>query len=573
MTSRKTTPGKSVPSLVTTLSSESQDISTIYQQRTPPPDNFGHILACSHINSVIGTKAKDTILITYKQAVSIVTAASENFNNKVFTQKKNGLPIAKNKLSDFKLKSLKCTDCSLNNFCHNFICLQCPHVGCFTDQNHAYSHYKLNQHLFAIDSHNGLLYCFLCGDYVNTPSLEKIRVEVTTVRDELPAEEEVDVLEEDVKTQYISPTKTAALGLKGFINLGSTCFMSCILQSFIHNPIIKYHFFNNDYHYFNCHSSMDYLMDGENIDESNACITCSIDKIFKEFFTSNKHEGFGMTNLLMTAWYKKKSLAGFQEQDAHEFWQFLLNEFHLDHERITRKQQEEMSNFDDQQQEIKNVEECKCITHSTFAGELQSSIKCLNCESITSTIDPVMDLSLEINHLKAKSNDQAINLYDCLDLFTKDEKLDVMYTCQSCHTKSKAIKSLKIKKLPPVLSIQLKRFEHNLLSDTSAKIQTPVVTPLFLDITKYTSDYDFAKYQDENPHLSRSGTYTDSNKIYELFTVVSHIGSVNTGHYIVIVKTGDGQWFKFDDSVVSLISQEEVMKTNAYLLFYITHRI
>lgn len=578
MSSRKTTPGKSVPSLATTTTSDNQENSSVFQQHTPPPDNFGHIKPCSHIKSVIGTKAKDTILITYKQAVSIVTAANENFNNKVFTQKKNGLPIPKNKLADFKLKSLKCTDCSLNNFYHNFICLQCPHVGCFNDENHAYSHYKLNQHLFGIDSHNGLLYCFLCGDYVNTPSLEKIRVEVTTVKDEPQEEEneEVPTIQDNVSDHYTNPTKIATLGLKGFVNLGSTCFMSCILQSFVHNPIIKYHFFNNDYHYFNCNSNMDYLMDGENIDESNACITCSIDKIFKEFFTSDKHEGFGMTNLLMTAWYKKKSLAGFQEQDAHEFWQFLLNEFHLDHERITKKLQGENPNKysgNDQQQEIKNVEECKCITHTTFAGELQSSIKCLNCKSITSTIDPLMDLSLEINHLKSKSNNQPISLYDCLDLFTKDEKLDVMYTCQSCHTKSKAIKSLKIKKLPPVLSIQLKRFEHNLLNDTSAKIQTPVTTPLFLDITRYTADYDLAKYQEENPQMGKNDTYTDTNKIYELFTVVSHIGSVNTGHYIVMVKTGDGQWFKFDDSVVSLISQEEVMRTNAYLLFYITHRI
>ncbi|ODV70224.1 cysteine proteinase [Hyphopichia burtonii NRRL Y-1933] len=544
MSSRKTVPGKGI-----TTNGYHNDLDyengEITQEVTPPPDNFGHIKSCQHIKSVLDSKAHDNVLITYKQAVNITVTNNKNYSNKKFTMKKDGSSILSNKLQDLKLKSLKCTDCSLNNFYNNFICLQCPHVGCFHNSNHAYNHYKLNQHLFAIDSYNGLLYCFSCGDYVNNSKLEKIRLKILTNDDSVEKFNKIES-NNDNNEEYLLPSKQAMNGLKGFINLGSTCFMSCILQSFIHNPILKYQFFNNDYHFLNCDSNHDY-MNGL-IDENNACITCSIDNIFKGFFTANNPEGFGMTNLLMTAWFKKKSLAGFQEQDAHEFWQFLLNEFHLDYERINKKLNANHLVDDDFN--------CKCITHTTFSGQLNSSIKCLNCDSITETIDPLIDLSLEMNHLNHLTNP---TLYDCLDLFTKDEKLDVMYTCQHCETKSKAIKSLKIKKLPPVLSIQLKRFEHNLYNDVSSKIETPVKTPLFLNLTKYTSDV--------------SDDEIDQNKVYELFTVVSHIGSVNTGHYIVMIKNGDGKWFRFDDSVISIVSQDEVMNTNAYLLFYITHRI
>lgn len=591
MSSRKTVPGKTLPpgppsGLASSMSPTSNHVSVSYsrpfkaQQHTPPPDNFGYIKSCTHIKSVLESKARENVLITYKQAVSISTAVSENDGNKIYTQKKDGSIVSKKKLVDLKLKSLKCSDCSLNNFHQNFICLQCPHVGCYSNLNHAYTHYKSHQHLFAIDSSNGLLYCFQCGDYVNNPSLEKIRSDITNNKaddNENNEEEEEDEddeydeyenkqLQERIDSHYINPSSNAVNGLKGFINLGSTCFMSCILQSFIHNPIMKYQFFNNDVHYFNCNINFDYLIDGESIDEENACITCSIDKIFQDFYTSNNHEGFGMTNLLMTAWYKKKSLAGFQEQDAHEFWQFLLNEFHLDYERIQKNLtgQDYNNNNNNFNHKKHKQDICQCITHTIFSGELQSSIKCLNCDSLTTTIDPLIDLSLEINRIKSKSNNEPISLYDCLDLFTKDEKLDVMYTCQYCNSKSKAIKSLKIKKLPPVLSIQLKRFEHNLFNDTSSKIQLPVKTPLYLDFTKYTSD---CEYNESNEPI------LNTNKIYELFTVVSHIGSVNTGHYIVMVKNGSGQWFKFDDSVISMVSQEEVINTNAYLLFYITHRI
>lgn len=504
------------------------------QEQTPPPDNYSDIKPCSHIKSVLESKAKENVFVTYRQAVYISQPISRD---NIYTQKKDGSIVPNSKLIGLKSKSLRCADCSLNNFHHNLICLQCPHVGCFSQHNHAYTHYKKNQHLFAIDSHNGLLYCFLCGDYINDPKLEKIRLEMLTGAN-VPS-----LMDHDLESNYSNPTSRATSGIKGFINLGSTCFMSCILQTLIHNPIVRYHFFNNDLHYFNCESNHDYNSSGA-VNEENACITCSIDSIFKTFFTSEDTEGFGMTNLLVTAWYKKKSFAGSQEQDAHEFWQFLLNEFHQDYTRIA----------DDVNSDLKD---CKCITHTTFSGELESSIKCVLCESTTKTIDPMIDLSLEINHLKRKNH--TINLYDCLDLFTKEEKLDVMYRCKHCLKESKALKSLKIKRIPPVISIQLKRFEHNLNNDTFSKIEIPVEIPLFLNITKYSS--------------ISSSSELDGDKIFELFALVCHTGSVNTGHYIVIIKNGNGQWLKFDDSVISMIPQEEVMNANAYLLFYITHKI
>ena len=528
MLSRKSTPSSNGKTLPPSSQTDSQ-----VQEQTPPPDNFSSMKPCSHIKSVLESKAKENVFITYRQAVYISQSISKD---NIYTQKKDGAVVSNNKLVELKSKSLRCTECSLNNFHHNFICLQCPHVGCCSHHNHAHVHYKMNQHLFAIDSHNGLLYCFLCGDYINDPELEKIRIGMLTGSSSTLLDEE------NIDDNYNDPTGKAVSGLKGFINLGSTCFMSCILQTLIHNPIIKYQFFNNDLHYFNCEHNYDYSTNGV-ITEQNACITCSIDNIFKNFFTSDDTEGFGMTNLLMTSWFKKKSLAGSQEQDAHEFWQFLLNEFHQDYLRVSNKK------FDH--------DHCKCITHTTFSGQLESSIICAECNSTTRTTDPMIDLSLEIDHMKR--SDHFLNLYDCLDLFTKEEKLDVMYKCQHCDNRSRAKKSLRIKKIPPVLSIQLKRFKHNLHNDTFSKIEIPIDIPLFLNITKYTS-------ASMSPEL-------DGDKIFELFALVCHIGSVNTGHYIVIIKNGNGQWLKFDDSVISLISQEEVVKANAYLLFYITHKI
>ncbi|CAH2354769.1 ubiquitin carboxyl-terminal hydrolase 8 [[Candida] railenensis] len=572
MSSRKTVPGAESNGNLNgsnDMNGSAQSVRNKVQEYTPPPDNYSSIRPCSHIVTVLDSKAKDTVFLTYRQALNISQVIS---NDRYYTQKKDGSTISISKLIELKSESLHCSDCSLNNFHHNFICLQCPHVGCFNNMNHAYQHFKQNSHFFGIDSNIGLLYCFMCGDYINDPQLEKIRLEMTQQK----AQASTSSILPNSDPHYIAPDFKASTGLKGFVNLGSTCFMSCILQTFVHNPIIRNQFFNNDYHFFNCESSPEYHFPNGNIDESNACVTCSIDNIFKNFYTSSEIEGFGMTNLLLTAWYKKKSLAGFQEQDAHEFWQFILDELHKDYKRVKKIVKEEEDGDEDEEDEADNDDDsgdkCNCITHRAFSGELESSIKCLSCDSVTNTTDPTVDLSLEIRRDKLKNKSKvsrdSLTLYDCLDLFTKDENLDSSYKCQYCGDRSKAIKSLKIKKLAPVMGIQLKRFEHNLLNDTSSKVETPVKIPLFLDLTKYTSAVN-----EEQIEQRSDVSYIDGNKVYELFAMVCHVGSVNTGHYIAIIKDGNGQWFRFDDSVITRISQEEVMNTNAYLLYYITHKI
>lgn len=513
------------------------------QQRTPPPDNFGHIQPCTHLTSVLETKAHDTVMATYRQAVAISIAINPLLlKHVVYSLKKDGLKVPQSKLSDYKSKVLLCGECHLSNFYLVFICLQCPHVGCYHE--HALKHSKDHNHMFAIDSHNGLLFCFQCGDYINHAALNRIRLAAVANCVGADAPPEVEQENSDlIAANYTSPSSHAVQGLKGIVNLGSTCYMSCILQTMLHNPLVRYQFFNNDLHYFNCDSQSHYQSGDDHIDESSACITCLIDTIFNDFFTSSSHEGFGITNLLMTAWYKNQLLAGFQEQDAHEFWQFLLNEFHSDYERVAKKAGVQTEN-------------CKCIAHATFSGQLESSVVCGSCRAVTKTVDPLVDLSLEVNNLNNRS------LYDCLDQFTHNEALDVKYKCQSCQEETKAHRSLRLKKIPPVLSIQLKRFKHNFASDTASKIDVDVDAPFFLNLTKYASDYN-----------EDSVDFIDSNKVYELFAVINHTGLVNTGHYIALIKNSTGQWFKFDDSVITHVSHSEVKATKAYLLFYIAHNI
>ena len=59
---------------------------------------------------------------------------------------------------------------------------------------------------------------------------------------------------------------------------------------------------------------------------------------------------------------------------------------------------------------------------------------------------------------------------------------------------------------------------------------------------------------------------------YDLNAVVVHHGKMNAGHYVCFCRR-DEQWFKFDDSKVTLASETQVLQAEAYMLFYIIRNL
>ncbi|RKO83574.1 hypothetical protein BDK51DRAFT_22687, partial [Blyttiomyces helicus] len=122
-------------------------------------------------------------------------------------------------------------------------------------------------------------------------------------------------------------------------------------------------------------------------------------------------------------------------------------------------------------------------------------------------------------------------------------------------------KQLSIKKLPPVLSIQLKRFEH---TAQASKIESIVRIPAELDMTPYTT-------RGLCPAAILIATCCSDGipaHRYSLFAVVKHVGSLETGHYTAFAKSR-GEWYAFDDHTVIQAREAEVLETNTYMAFYI----
>lgn len=235
--------------------------------------------------------------------------------------------------------------------------------------------------------------------------------------------------------------------------MGQTCFMSVILQTLIHNPFIRNYYLSEGHRQTDC--------------EKEACVSCSLDEMFVEFYSSDKNEGYGAVSMLMGSWLAgevrmrncedyhlyqmltfQQALAGYQQQDAHEYMQFILNTLHLNNGGSSDS----------------GSEDCSCVVHSTFYGKLSSTVTCDSCRNVTTALDPYMDLSLDIRnqtkkrkHNADKAVEAPLDLRDCLERFTAKEKLgSAEYTCRNCDSPQNATKQLSIKRLPPVLAVHLK---------------------------------------------------------------------------------------------------------------------
>ncbi|KAL8907926.1 MAG: hypothetical protein Q9171_005667 [Xanthocarpia ochracea] len=253
-------------------------------------------------------------------------------------------------------------------------------------------------------------------------------------------------------------------------------------------------------------------------------------------------------------------------QDAHEFLNLLLNEVVENVEVNAKKLEAEKTvmngssrSFEHalatampQSDSTKSVGNTRWV-HGLFEGTLTSETKCLTCENVSQRDETFLDLSVDL--------DQHSSVTSCLRKFSEEEMLCERnkFHCDRCGGLQEAEKRMKIKRLPKILALHLKRFKYTEDLQRLQKLFHRVVYPYHLRLFNTTDDAE------------------DPDRLYELYAVVVHIGGgPYHGHYVSIIKTEDRGWLLFDDELVEPVDKSYVLNffgdrpglACAYVLFY-----
>ncbi|WAR25209.1 UBP48-like protein [Mya arenaria] len=169
------------------------------------------------------------------------------------------------------------------------------------------------------------------------------------------------------------------------------------------------------------------------------------------------------------------------------------------------------------------------IVKEQLCGKYAYVTRCSKCGMASERLSEFYELDLNIQGHKT--------LNEAMKGFLEEEKLegDNQYMCSMCNCKQDASRAIELKKLPPVLNLQLLRFVFDIKTGSKKKLNSCIQFPDVLDMSEFMP-----------PGVAA---------MYELNAVLIHRGpSAYSGHYVAHIKSKDSQaWYKFNDEEVEKI--------------------
>ncbi|KAH8955666.1 hypothetical protein BDL97_08G152600 [Sphagnum fallax] len=315
------------------------------------------------------------------------------------------------------------------------------------------------------------------------------------VNDSLIVEADVNVRKVVDYWAYDSKKETGFVGLK---NQGATCYMNSLLQTLYHLPYFR--------------KAVYHMPTTENDVPSN-----SIPLALQSLFYKIQYSDSSVATKDLTKSFGWDTYDSFMQHDVQE-----LNRV------LSEKLEDKMKGT-----------AVEGTIQQLFEGHHMNYIECINVDYKSTRKESFYDLQLDVKGCK--------DVYDSFDKYVEVERLegDNKYHAEQFGLQD-AKKGVLFIDFPPVLQLQLKRFEYDFMRDTMVKINDRYEFPLQLDL-----DREDGKYL--SPDADRS-----VRNLYTLHSVLVHSGGVHGGHYYAFIRpTLSDQWYKFDDERVT---KEEVKR-------------
>ena len=327
-------------------------------------------------------------------------------------------------------------------------------------------------------------------------------------------------------------------GLTGLANIGNTCYLNSCMQLLSHTYEFN-DFLKNNNRTLNNVTESTIFNEWNKLREMMWSENCSI-------------APYGFVKAIQEV-AKDKNIEifeGFAQNDVFEFLLFIIDCFH---ESLKRQVEMKINGSTKNETDIL-AKKCYEMMKQMYNNDYSEILNIFYGISVTQIKDyfdqkmlsvacePFSILSLSI------PGKNECSILDCFDLYTKGELLVNENAWFNDETKEKqdVVKDLSFWKLPDILILELKRYSNN-----NRKINTVVNTPLEnLDLSKYVSGYNKEEY------------------IYDLYGTGNHMGNVFGGHYTANIKNANGKWYRFNDTLINEISENEIINANTYCLFY-----
>ena len=354
--------------------------------------------------------------------------------------------------------------------------------------------------------------------------------------------------------------------------------MNCILQIMVHCPLVARFFLGDRHNRFVC-------LAGESGHDEDAiaaprrpCLACEMDILLTHCF-SGDIAPYSPHSFLHAMWCSSDHFAGYEQQDAHEFWIAVFSGICAS--LVPRVSSPPPPGAPDTNgARILLGKAASRDLQTIFSGQLRSQVKCARCGHTSTKLEDFHDVSLDISRVGCDSTAtlpgeaaSPDSLDGCLRSFTREERLGEPSWCAACGALQDATKQLSFQRLPHVLCLHLKRFKQS--ASTSNKQSSSSKIDAFVDFPLHSLNL--------LPHAAASlcaPTASDSSArplplpehLYDLFGIAVHHGNMQNGHYTAFVRQ-QASWYHCDDAMIQPATAQTVRACKAYMLFYVRKQV